>query len=86
MYQKVLLILFLLLAAFRKTKDVFGDIDIVINNAGIAGIGLGNPQWKKVIDIDLVGFSCAHEVPLKHNYNPYSALIYVLHLYYIKHL
>jgi len=40
--------------AFQETKETFGHIDIVINNAGIAGTkGLDSPQWEKVLDIDL---------------------------------
>ena len=52
--------LFNLSDAFKKTQEVFGHIDIVVNNAGISGNGQGvfEPNWEKVIDIDLVSFLC----------------------------
>ncbi len=37
-------------AAFERTKQMFGGLDIVLNNAGIC-IEL---KWKKMIDINLV--------------------------------
>ena len=37
-------------AAFEQTRQVYGGIDIVLNNAGI-----GNEfQWKKMVAINLV--------------------------------
>lgn len=37
-------------AAFERTKQTFGGLDIVLNNAGI-----GNEiHWRKMLDINLV--------------------------------
>ena len=37
-------------AAFESTKERFGGIDIVCNNAGIGD----ETQWRKMVDINLV--------------------------------
>ncbi|MEO2178142.1 MAG: SDR family NAD(P)-dependent oxidoreductase [bacterium] len=39
-------------AAIHHTADTFGDLDIIFNNAGIGGAGLG---WDKTISINLSG-------------------------------
>jgi 15-hydroxyprostaglandin dehydrogenase (NAD) len=36
--------------AFRKTKETFGTIDVVVNNAGI----LGDDRWERAIKINVV--------------------------------
>ena len=36
--------------AFKKTKETFGTIDIVINNAGI----VGEDRWQAEIDVNVV--------------------------------
>ena len=43
-----------ILDSFRKTKETFGQINIVCNNAGI---GQKNELalWEKVVDVNLVG-------------------------------
>lgn len=49
--------LFLLIAvvagadAFQRTVDMFGRLDIVINNAGINN----EKNWEKTIEVNLVG-------------------------------
>lgn len=40
-------------AAFKKTKETFGGIDIVVNNAGVGGENDDN--WERCIDINMVG-------------------------------
>lgn len=51
--------LFLLLAvvagadAFQRTVDMFGRLDIVINNAGINN----EKNWEKTIEVNLVGYT-----------------------------
>ena len=37
-------------AAFTLTKNRFGSLDIVVNNAGVAEL----PDWEKVLHINLV--------------------------------
>ena len=54
--------------AAKETKKTFGNIDILICNAGIAGPSLKTweyptEEWQQVIDIDLTGvFNCLHVV------------------------
>lgn len=50
---------------FQNINEVFGGIDILINNAGISYIGLFNEmipeQWNKLIDVNLKGvYNCTH--------------------------
>ncbi|GIS57744.1 MAG: hypothetical protein CM1200mP1_16820 [Candidatus Neomarinimicrobiota bacterium] len=47
--------------AAKETKNTFGNIDILVCNAGIAGPSLKTweypaEEWQQVIDIDLQGF------------------------------
>lgn len=37
-------------AAFKKTYDTFGSLDLVVNNAGV---GTANGDWERTIDINL---------------------------------
>jgi NAD(P)-dependent dehydrogenase (short-subunit alcohol dehydrogenase family) len=52
-------------AAFAKTKDAFGRLDVLFNNAGVSAPGvpledLTYEQWTRVVDINLTGaFLCA---------------------------
>ena len=54
--------------AAKETKKTFGNIDILVCNAGIAGPSLKTweyptEEWQQVIDIDLTGvFNCLHVV------------------------
>ena len=54
--------------AAKETKKTFGNIDILVCNAGIAGPSLKTweypaVEWQQVIDIDLTGvFNCLHVV------------------------
>ena len=38
-------------SAFQKTKEAFGGIDIVCNNAGLGD----ESRWHKMLDVNLVG-------------------------------
>ncbi len=54
-------------ALFAQTKEVFGRLDLLFNNAGIGAPGipledLTYEQWKSVVDINLTGaFLCTQE-------------------------
>ncbi|HVA84110.1 MAG TPA: SDR family oxidoreductase [Candidatus Binataceae bacterium] len=54
-------------ALFAQTKDTFGRLDLLFNNAGIGAPGipledLTYEQWKSVVDINLTGaFLCTQE-------------------------
>ena len=59
------------LSGFKSTLDQIGKVDILINNAGIAGPShktwdYPNEDWKKVIDIDLSGIFYTSKVIVPH--------------------
>ena len=54
-------------ALFRKTKEMFGRLDFLFNNAGVNAPGvpiedLALEQWQRVVDVNLTGaFLCTRE-------------------------
>src|SRR5436190_3786273 len=54
-------------ALFAKTREIFGRLDVLFNNAGRGGPpvpleDIGFEQWKAVVDVNLTGaFLCTQE-------------------------
>ena len=68
-------------AAFTKTKDVFGRLDILFNNAGINAPSvpmedLTYEQWTQILGINLTGaFLCAQAIRLMKTQQPQGGRI-----------
>jgi NAD(P)-dependent dehydrogenase (short-subunit alcohol dehydrogenase family) len=55
-------------ALFARTKEAFGRLDVLFNNAGIGAPGipmedLTYEQWSAVVSVNLTGRSCARRKP-----------------------
>lgn len=48
-----LIVIIYLTEVFRKTKDTYGQLDLVVNNAGI----VNEKNWQQCIDVNLVTIS-----------------------------
>jgi NAD(P)-dependent dehydrogenase (short-subunit alcohol dehydrogenase family) len=69
-------------SAFAKTKEVFGRLDVLFNNAGTFSQGvpldeISLEDWKRVVDVNLTGaFLCAREaVRMMKNQEPQGGRI-----------
>jgi len=50
--QSCFKVFFLTTDAFKQTKESFGAVDIVVNNAGIGGES--DDKWESVVDVNVV--------------------------------